>query len=106
MAAEPGELSVTASHPPGATHVLDQLWRRLGLDGAVRATLAGRRLRPGTEQVLFTLVANRALADSSKLAAADWICGDVHQDTDLLNLEVDLLFLGHDQHVLRDRTGR
>jgi hypothetical protein len=123
-AAEPGELSVTASRPVGGIHVLDQLWRRLGLHDAVRATLAGRRLSPDTERVLFALVANRALAASSKLAAADWACSDVHVDgldevtddacyramdhllaierglaeqayyqvTDLLNLEVDLLF--------------
>ena len=123
-AAEPGELTVTGSRPAGGVHALDQLWRRLGLEDAVRATLAGRRLSPETERVLFALVANRALAASSKLAAADWISGDVHVDglpetsddacyramdhlleiepglagqacyqlTDLLNLEVDLLF--------------
>ena len=76
------------------------------------------------ERVLFALVASRALAASSKLAAAEWISSDVHIDglpvigeeacyramdellwieptlaqqvyfqvTDLLNLEVDLLF--------------
>ena len=33
-----------------------------------------------TERVLFGLVANRALAPSSKLAAADWITHDVHID--------------------------
>ena len=123
-AAEPGELSVTASRPAGGIHVLDQLWRRLGLDGAVRLPLVGRRLSPETERVLFALVANRALAASSKLAATEWVCSDVHVDgldevtddacyramdhllaierslaeqayfqvTDLLNLEVDLLF--------------
>jgi len=123
-AAEPGELTVTGSRPAGGVHALDQLWRRLGLEDAVRATLAGRRLSPETERALFALVANRALAASSKLAAADWISGDVHVDglpetsddacyramdhlleiepglaeqayyqlTDLLNLEVDLLF--------------
>jgi hypothetical protein len=77
--------------------------------------------------VLFALVANRALAASSKLAAAGWVCCDVHIDglgetsddacyramdhlleiepdlaeqayfqvTDLLNLEVDLLFFDY-----------
>ncbi len=79
-ASEPGELSVTASRPAGGIHVLDQLWRRLGLDGAVRRTLAGRRLSPGTERVLFALAANRALAASSKLAATEWVCSDVHVD--------------------------
>jgi hypothetical protein len=123
-ASEPGELSVTASRPAGGTHALDRLWRRLGLDKAVRKTLARRRLNPDTERVLFALVANRALAASSKLAAAEWVCDDVHIDgldattddacyramdhllaiepllaeqayfqvTDLLSLEVDLLF--------------
>jgi Transposase DDE domain len=146
-AAEPGELSVTASRPAGGIHVLDHLWRRLGLGDAVRATLAGRRLSPETERVLFALVANRALAASSKLAAADWVCGDVHVDgldevtddacyramdhllaierslaeqayyqvTDLLNLEIDLIFFDTtstyfeteeaDQDVPRDERG-
>src|SRR5216683_1240343 len=79
-AAEPGELTVTGSRPAGGVHALDQLWRRLGLEDAVRATLAGRRLSPETERVLFALAANRALAASSKLAAVDWISGDVHID--------------------------
>ena len=126
-ASEPGELSVTASRPAGGTHALDRLWRRLGLDKAVRKTLARRRLNPDTERVLFALVANRALAASSKLAAAEWACDDVHIDgldattddacyramdhllaiepllaeqayfqvTDLLSLEVDLLFFDY-----------
>ena len=33
-----------------------------------------------TERVLFALVANRALAPSSKLAAAEWMSQDVHID--------------------------
>jgi len=90
----------------------------------MRGQLAGRKLDPRAERVLFALAANRALAASSKLAAAGWITSDVHiagleeisdeacyramdwlpqiepkvaeqvyfQVTDLLNLEVDLLF--------------
>ena len=124
VAAEPGDLSVTGSRPLGGTHALDLLWRRLGLDESIRRSLAGRRLSPETERVLFALVANRALAASSKLAATGWAREDVHIDglaevtddacyramdhllaiepdlaeqayfkvTDLLNLEVDLLF--------------
>ena len=79
-AAGPGELSVTGSRPAGGTHALDQLWRRLGLDQVIRRSLAGRRLSPDTERVLFALAANRALAASSKLAAAAWACDDVHID--------------------------
>jgi hypothetical protein len=128
-AAEPGDLSVTGSRPIGGTHALDQVWRRLRLDQVTGRALArragaGRRPDPETERILFALVANRALAASSKLAAAEWVREDAHveglaetsddacyramdqllaiepdlaeqayyQVTDLLNLEVDLLF--------------
>ena len=84
-AAEPGELSVTASRPVGGTHALDRLWRRLGLDQVTARALAarpgrGRRPDPDAERVLLALVANRALAASSKLAAAEWVREDVHVD--------------------------
>jgi hypothetical protein len=120
----------------------------LGLDTVMQAQLAGRRLDPRVERVLFALVANRALDASSKLAAADWISNDVHvagldtideqacyramdwllqiepalareayhRVTDLLNLEVDLLFFDTtstyveiddaDEPVARDEHGR
>jgi len=66
------------SRPLGGTYVLDALWRRLGIDATLRRLLAGRRLDQRAERVLFALVASRALAPSSKLAAARWICEDVH----------------------------
>ena len=142
-----GELTLTSSRPIGGTYALDQLWRRLGLDAVIRRQLAGRKLDPRVERVLFALVANRALAASSKLAATGWIAGDVHiegleeineqscyramdylltiepdlakeayfQVTDLLNLEVDLLFFDTtstyfetgeaDEPVPRDQDG-
>jgi hypothetical protein len=75
-ASEPGELPVTASRPPGGTHALDRLWCRLGLDRVTARALTarpgrGRRPDPDAERVLFALVANRALAASSKLACAE-----------------------------------
>jgi hypothetical protein len=84
-AAEPGELSVTASRPAGGTHALDRLWRRLGLDQVTARALAsrpgrGRRPDPDAGRVLSALVANRALAASSKLACAGWVREDVHVD--------------------------
>ncbi len=147
-APEMPDLSVADSRPIGGTHVLDALWRRLGIDTAIRGQLSGRRMDPRVERVLFALVANRALSASSKLAATDWIANDVHvtgldeisddacyramdhllkiepllaeqvyfQVTDLLNLEVDLLFFDTtstyfeldepDQPVGRDKDGR
>ncbi len=131
-----GELTLTSSRPVGGTYALDQLGRRLGLDAVIRRQLTGRRLDPRVERVLFALVANRALAASSKLAATGWIAGDAHIDgldeideqscyramdylltiepdlakeayfqvTDLLNLEVDLLFFDYPANQVRDLT--
>lgn len=76
----PADLTVAGSRPLGGTHVLDQLWRTLGLDAVIAKTLESRRLHADTERVLFALTANRALDASSKLAAADWVCADVHID--------------------------
>ena len=148
VTASAGELTLTSSRPVGGTYVLDQLWRRLGLDAVIRRQLTGRRLDPRVERVLFALVANRALAASSKLAATGWIADDVHIDgldeideqscyramdylltiepelakaayfqvTDLLDLEVDLLFFDttstyfetgeEDEPVPREKDGR
>jgi hypothetical protein len=82
---EPGKARAVAaqgmefaeSRPLGGTHVLDALWERLGIGPAMRDLLKGRRLDPGAERVLFALVANRALAPSSKLAASRWASEDV-----------------------------
>lgn len=74
------DLSFLGSRPLGGTDVLDGLWRRLGIDTAMTKLLARRRVSSPFERVLFGLVANRALAPSSKLAAADWITHDVHID--------------------------
>jgi Transposase DDE domain len=70
-------LEFTESRPLGGTHVLDALWERLGIGSALRELLKGRRLDPAAERVLFALTANRALAPSSKLAAARWASEDV-----------------------------
>jgi hypothetical protein len=74
------DLSFLCSRPVGGTDVLDGLWRRLGIDTAMTKRLTGTRVRSPFERVLFALVANRALAPSSKLAGADWVCNDVHID--------------------------
>lgn len=78
LAASAEGLVFTGSRPLGGTWVLDALWRRLEIDKAMRRLLKGRRRDPSAERVLFALVANRALAPSSKLAASRWVCEDVH----------------------------
>ena len=77
LAAAAEGLEFTESRPLGGTWVLDALWARLGIGPAMRRLLKGRRLDDTAERVLFALVANRALAPSSKLAAARWISEDV-----------------------------
>jgi hypothetical protein len=146
------DLVFVESRPLGGSWTLDQLWDRLGIPEAITSVPQRGRGRcrdlAGTERVLFALVASRALAPSSKLAAADWINHDVQIDglpsvdedacyramdwlheiephlaksiyfqvTDLLNLEVDLLFFDTtstyfeterpDEPVPRDADGR
>jgi hypothetical protein len=77
LAASAEGLEFTESRPLGGIWVLDGLWARLEIGAAMRRLLKGRRLDAAAERVLFALVANRALAPSSKLAAARWASEDV-----------------------------
>jgi transposase len=70
-------LEVVGSRPLGGAWLLDALWRRLGIPVALRELLGARRFATDVERVLFALVANRALAPCSKLAAAEWASQDV-----------------------------
>jgi Transposase DDE domain len=75
----PPDLMFTDARRFGGAHVLDGLWRRLGIPAAIERALAGRRVQAErTERILFGLTAGRALKPSSKLAATDWITHDVH----------------------------
>jgi len=61
---------VTGSRPMGTVHLLDALWRQLGVDRVLRGMLGVRRFTTDVERVLFALVANRAVDLASELAAA------------------------------------
>ncbi len=73
-------LTVTGSRPAGTVHLLDGLWRALGVDAALRKVLGPRRFTTDVERVLFALVANRAVDPMSKLSAAEWASNDVAID--------------------------
>ncbi len=73
----PGEFEVVDSRPVGGAWLLDGLWRKLGIEKAIAKVLGARRFTTDVERVLFAMVANRALAPSSKLAAAEWASCDV-----------------------------
>ena len=79
-----GDLEFAESRPCGGACVLDQLWQRLGIGTILAGLASAGRGRPrdaaAAERVLFGLVANRALAPSSKLAASEWMSRDVHID--------------------------
>ena len=70
-----GELTLTPRARSAAPTCWTSCGAGCGLDAVIRGQLAGRKLDPRVERVLFALVANRALAASSKLAAAGWISG-------------------------------
>ncbi len=61
----------------GGVHLLDGIWRQLGIGDALRSLLGPRRFTSDVERILFALVANRALDPCSKLAATEWAALDV-----------------------------
>jgi hypothetical protein len=77
VVASDGSLQPVASRSAGSVWLLDGLWRRLGVAGALARVLGARRFTTDVERVLFALVANRAVEPCSKLAAAEWASHDV-----------------------------
>jgi transposase len=73
---EAGPLTVQSSRPVGASWLLDGLWKLLGIDTALASRIDGRKFRTDVERTIFALVANRAIAPASKLAAAEWATFD------------------------------
>jgi hypothetical protein len=96
-----------SSVPLGGAYVLDMLWRRLGINAVIRDCVAGRRLDGRSlERTIFALVASRALAPSSKLAATDWVAGDVHIDG-LDQVSDDACYRAMDElHAMEDDFGK
>jgi len=79
----------------GSAFLLDGLWRRLGIDEAIAKAAAGHDFKVPVERLLFALVANRALAPSSKLAAESWV-EDVAFIDGLPTVEVQQLYRAMD----------
>jgi transposase len=71
------DFTYVESRPLGGAYVLDALWHNLGIGETVSRLLAPRRRDRKAERALFALVAGRALAPSSKLAASEWVERDV-----------------------------
>jgi hypothetical protein len=82
VAADAGvDISPVDARELGGAWVLEQLWRRLGIAGVIAEIAEPRRVdAEAVERVLFALVANRALAPSSKLDACRWVADEVYID--------------------------
>lgn len=61
----------------GGTHLLDALWRRLGMGEAVAGLVAERKFRTPVERMCFALVAGRILSPGSKLSLEHWVAKEV-----------------------------
>lgn len=71
------DVRAESSRPLGGAWLLDHLWQRFGIDVVLGRLLAERRFKSPVERALFALVANRALAPSSKLRVEDWVARQV-----------------------------
>jgi len=89
IVAEMPEWKVVDAWPYGPLHVVEELWRRVGLDKIISKRVRGRRFGFDVERAVFAMVANRALAPSSKLYCFEqWLREDVRiSGTDKLELQ-------------------
>lgn len=72
------ELKIVSSKPSGGAYLLSSLWKRLGIDKCLKKVLDGRSFTAPVADAIFSMVANRALAPSSKLAIEQWAAEDVY----------------------------
>lgn len=67
-----------SSQSAGGALLLRGLWNRMGIDRCLSTALENREFRAPVADAIFAMVANRALAPSSKLGVEDWAARDVH----------------------------
>src|SRR5690554_564110 len=79
----------------GGTYLLNGLWERLGIAGVLKKLAGEREFGVDVERLLFALVAQRALAPGSKLAAETWV-NDVAFVDGLPEVEVQQLYRAMD----------
>ena len=78
--AEP--ITFIRSQPAGGAFLLRALWDRLQIGECLRKALKKRSFSSPIASALFAMVANRALAPSSKLAIEQWAAEDVFLGTE------------------------
>jgi transposase len=72
-----GDLKFIKARACGGAYLLKELWKRLNIDKRLETGLKDRSFTAPIKQALFAMVANRALAPSSKLAIEQWAAEDV-----------------------------
>ncbi|MFO8061063.1 MAG: hypothetical protein R6U70_10480, partial [Bacillota bacterium] len=90
-----GPLKIKCSRYFGGPWLLDQLWQRLGIRSVLQKLLEDRRYQAPVERALFSLVANCALAPSSKLKVEEWVQRDAFIE-DLPEVPVQQLYRSMD----------
>ena len=71
------DLKFISSRPAGGAYLLKALWQRLNIDDCLNKALDQRSFTAPVAKALFAMVANRALAPSSKLAIEQWAADEV-----------------------------
>ncbi len=79
----------------GGPWLLDGLWKRLGIEKVLKGLLSGRGYTTPVERLIFAMVANRALAPSSKLGMESWVAEEALIDG-LPEVEVHQLYRAMD----------
>ena len=72
-----GDLKFVSSRASGGAYLLKGLWQRLNIDDCLTKILDQRSFTAPVAHALFAMVANRALAPSSKLAIEQWAADEV-----------------------------
>jgi transposase len=70
------------SQSAGGAYLLKSLWDRLNIGTRLKKALDSRSYTAPIENALFAMVANRALAPSSKLAIEQWAANEVYLGSD------------------------
>lgn len=71
-------LKISSSRPSGGAYLLKELWKRLHIDDCFKKAIDGRSFTAPIADAIFAMVANRALAPSSKLAIEQWAAEEVY----------------------------
>jgi len=72
------DLKFVSSRPAGGAYLLKAIWNRLRMDECLKKALSERSFSATISDAIFAMVANRALAPSSKLAIEQWVQDEVY----------------------------